>query len=145
MRADDCRGSIRAGQVALTQGPEIAAGEPSQSVPRLTRVRISCSALAVPSLAVSAETPESNPRARENPRSPRTSLGAVSRSIGDLPVARTDRAPLLEDRKLKSIDIRISFPFARSPARPRAPAEDDADNVRAAHLERPIRGAMAQK
>jgi hypothetical protein len=41
MRAGDCRGSIRVEQVALTQGPEIAAGEPSQSVPRLTRVRIS--------------------------------------------------------------------------------------------------------
>jgi len=40
MRAGDCRGSIRVEQVALTQGPEIAAGEPSQSVPRLTRVRI---------------------------------------------------------------------------------------------------------
>lgn len=52
MRAGGCRGSSRVEQVALTQGPEIAADELSQSAPRLTRVRISCNAFVVPSLAV---------------------------------------------------------------------------------------------
>jgi len=40
--------SIRAEQVALTQGPEITAGEPSQSFPRFTRVRILCCVFDVP-------------------------------------------------------------------------------------------------
>jgi len=129
-RASNCRGSIRVEQVALTQGPQIAAGEPSQSVPRLTRVRISRSAFVV---SYRSRCPRLQKEREQSTHERKPLVSPYRRAID------TGRAATRGRAKLKARSIDSHRFFFRALTRSRAPAEDDAENVREAHLQRPIR------
>lgn len=108
-RVDRCRGSIRAEQVALTQGWEIAAGEPSQSLPRLTRVRISYVEVLYSVLSHIFVTDSREKQQLLPPLEKRANIHSSSALIG---VSRADQ----DRRRRDSTVIARSFPYPAAPS-----------------------------